>query len=155
MGSLVRSVHRAELLTMTRFGNADAAELDSDDDYVMTQADYEELRQLTKQQGGRPAATPTKRDVSALAYQEFSRATRESQRRFRIHEHVLVAERAILASDLFFGEHFFHIFWNLFKDFLNTTTNHSEIAFLTTSRLFACKPELAGSHYYKLRTLIT
>ena len=80
LGSLVRSVHRAELLTMTRFGNADAAELDSDDDYEMTQADYEELRQLTKQQGGRPAATPTKRDVSALAYQEFSRATRESQR---------------------------------------------------------------------------
>ena len=56
MGSLVRSVHRAELLAMTRFGNADAAELDSDDDYEMTQADYEELRQLTKQQGGRPAA---------------------------------------------------------------------------------------------------
>ena len=67
MGSLVRSVHRAELLVMPRFGNADAAELDSDDDYEMTQADYEELRQLTKQQGGRPAATSAPRPREAGA----------------------------------------------------------------------------------------
>ena len=79
MGSLVRSVHRAELLTMTRFGNADAAELDSDDDYEMTQADFEELRQLTKQQGGRPAATPEERAAKRAKVQQERREALASE----------------------------------------------------------------------------
>ena len=79
MGSLVRSVHRAELLAMTRFGNADAAELDSDDDYEMTQADFEELRQLTKQLGGRPAATPEERAAKRAKVQQERREALASE----------------------------------------------------------------------------
>jgi len=79
LGSLVRSVHRAELLAMTRFGNADAAELDSDDDYEMTQADFEELRQLTKQQGGRPAATPEERAAKRAKVQQERREALASE----------------------------------------------------------------------------
>ena len=75
----MRSVHRAELLAMTRFGNADAAELDSDDDYEMTQADFEELRQLTKQQGGRPAATPEERAAKRAKVQQERREALASE----------------------------------------------------------------------------
>ena len=43
----------------------------------------------------------------------------------------------------------FYLFSSFFEAFLNTTTNHSEIAFFKLFKLFACKPELAGSEYYK------
>ena len=63
-----------------------------------------ELRRLT---GTTTAATTT--TTTPLAIARITAGRRGSPSAvFRIHEHVLVAERAILARDLFFGEHFLY-----------------------------------------------
>ena len=75
-----------------------------------------ELRRLT---GTTTAATTT--TTTPLAIARITAGRRGSPSAvFRIHEHVLVAERAILARDLFFGERFFFFKKNIFEYFLKT-----------------------------------